>query len=59
VNLSFTLRPQGVIDDTSYPSNSEYLLEDQPFWKDFYPDSEGKLPHDLSMSKGPKVRMTM
>jgi hypothetical protein len=36
-----------------------YPGEDHPIWKDFYPDSEEEIPNDLSMSKGPKFRMTV
>jgi hypothetical protein len=43
----------------SYPNHSEYLVDDLPNWKDFYPDAEEEIPTDLPMSKGPKVRMTV
>ena len=48
-----------VIIDTSYPNHSEYLVDDLPNWKDFYPDAEEEIPNDLPMSKGTKVRMTV
>jgi hypothetical protein len=52
--------PKGrVIIDTSYPNHSEYLVDDLPNWKDFYPDAEEEISNDLSKSKGPKVRMTV
>jgi hypothetical protein len=52
--------PKGsVIIDTSYPSHSEYPVDDHPNWKDFYPDAEEEITNDLPMSKGLKVRMTV
>jgi Reverse transcriptase (RNA-dependent DNA polymerase) len=52
--------PKGtVIIDTSYPNHSEYLVDDLPNWKDFYPDAEEEIPTDLPKSKGPKVQMTV
>jgi hypothetical protein len=52
--------PKGrVIIDTSYPSHSEYPVDDHPNWKDFYPDAEEEIPNDLPMSKGLKVRMAV
>jgi hypothetical protein len=52
--------PKGrVTIDTSCPSHHEYPVEDNPNWKDFYPDAEVEIPKDLPMSKGPKVRMTV
>jgi hypothetical protein len=55
-----TTFPKGrVIIDTSYSSHYEYPVEDDPNWKDFYPDAEEEIPKDLPMSKGPKVRMTV
>jgi Leucine Rich repeat len=34
-------------------------VEDCPNWKDVYPDAEEEIPNNLTMSKGPKVRMTV
>jgi hypothetical protein len=52
--------PKGrVIIDTSYPNHSEYLVDDLPNWKDFYPDAGEEIPTDLPMSNGSKVRMTV
>jgi hypothetical protein len=50
--------PKGrVIIDTSYPNHSEYVVNDLPNWKDFYPDAEEEIPNDLPISKGSKIRM--
>jgi hypothetical protein len=35
-----TFSKMRVIIDTSYPNHSEYLMDDLPNWKDFYPDAE-------------------
>ena len=49
--------PKGrVIVDTSYPNHSEYLVDDLPNWKDFYPDAEEEIPNDLPMSKESKTK---
>jgi hypothetical protein len=51
--------PKGrVIIDTSFPNHSEYLVDDIPNWKDFYPDAEEEIPTDLDlpMSKGPQTK---
>jgi hypothetical protein len=33
--------PKGrIIVDTTYPNNFTYHIEDNPNWKDFYPDTE-------------------
>jgi hypothetical protein len=49
--------PKGrVIIDMSYPNHSEYLLEDLPNRKDFYPDAEEEIPNDLPMSKLSKIK---
>jgi hypothetical protein len=46
--------PKGrVIIDMSYPNHSEYLVDDLPNRKDFYPDAEEEIPNGLPMSKGP------
>jgi hypothetical protein len=37
--------PEGrVIVDTTYPDYSTYLVEDHPYWKDFYPDAKEEIP---------------
>ena len=48
-----------IIVDTTYPDHSIYPVEENPNWKDFYPDDEEEIPNDLPMSKGTKVRMTV
>jgi hypothetical protein len=30
-----------------------FIFVDHPNWKDFYPDAEEEIPHDLAVSKGP------
>jgi hypothetical protein len=42
-----------VIIDTYYPNHPEYLVDDLPNWKDFYPYAEEEVPNDLHTSKGP------
>jgi hypothetical protein len=54
-----TFPKERVIMDTSYLDHSEYLVDDLPNWKDFYPDAEEEIPIDLPISKGPKVRITV
>jgi hypothetical protein len=44
---------------TTYPDHSISPFEDHPNLRDFYPDAKEKIPNDLPMSKGPKVRMTV
>ena len=40
--------PKGrIIVDTTYPDHSIYPVEEQPHWKDFYPDAEEEIPNDL------------
>jgi hypothetical protein len=52
--------PKGrVIVNISFPNHSEYLVDDLPNWKDFYPDAEEEIPNDLPMSKGLKVRVSL
>jgi hypothetical protein len=54
--------PKGrVIIDTSYPNHSEYLVDDLPNWKDFYPDAVEEIPNDFPCQRDqrPKVRMTI
>jgi hypothetical protein len=52
--------PKGRITiDTSYPSHSEYPIDNHPNCKDFYPDLEEEIPKGLPKSKGPKVRMAV
>jgi hypothetical protein len=51
-----TFQKGRVIIDTSYPNHFDYLLDDLPNWKEFYPDAEEELPNDLPMSKGPNQK---
>jgi hypothetical protein len=48
-----------VIIHTSNSSNSEYLVDDHPDWKNINLDAEEEIPNDLALSKGTKVRTTV
>lgn len=52
--------PKGkIIVDPSYRDHSDITVKDYENWKDFYPDAEEEMPHDMPESFGRKARITV
>ena len=48
-----------ILIDISYPDHSQYPTETHDNWKEFYPDAEEDIPHDMLPPKGKPVRLTV
>jgi hypothetical protein len=51
-----TFQKGRVIIDTSYPSHSELPVEDHPYWKELYTDTEEEISNNLLCQRAQKSR---
>ena len=47
-----------IMCDPAYPNHSQYKVNDDANWDDFYPDAQEELPPDMPIAKGKPARIT-